>query len=159
MNRGPVPFALALSLGLAPGPAAALTCLPPTVERAFGAAHAAAEVYVPVIGRFTGFVPRAADDTLNGADRRYRARFAGHAMTAQGPGPRVAAEVAVTESCLGPWCPALTPEIPVLTFLQRDGAGYRFEVDACNGNLFPDPTDAQIEALQACLRTMACSGG
>ncbi len=152
-------LALAFCLGIAAQTAAALSCLPPTVERAFDTAHQAKETYVPVLGSFMGFAQRPEGETLNGLDRRFRAVFQGHFVTSRGLGGPVRAEVAMLELCLGPWCPAFAPDVPVLTFLHRDGTGYRFQVDACHSNYFADPTGAQIETLQNCLKTRACNKG
>lgn len=144
---------------LCAGTAAALTCLPPSVERAFSAAHAAPEIYLPVLGTFTGFARRSDSESLNGLDRRFRARFEGHVLTSSGSGRVLQAEVGVAELCLGPWCPAFPPDVPVLTFLERGTSGYRFRVDACHGNYFAEPSAEQVETLQDCLKTMDCGEG
>ncbi len=147
---------LALALCLAATPGAALTCLPPTVERAFTAAQAAREIYVPVLGIFTGFRQRREAQSVNGPDRRFTARFEGRYVTATGPGGALHADVAVTETCLGSWCPVFPPDVPVLTFLERTADGYRIEVDACHGNYFADPSPDQVKAMRTCLKSMAC---
>lgn len=145
-----------LAIAAAAQPALALTCLRPSVERAFLEARDATEAYVPVVGRFTGFPERPDDQTIDGPDRNVPAQFTGHTITGTGLGQPVDIPVALVETCLGSWCPAFAPDEQVVTFLRREGDGYELRVDACHGNYFPADADT-LGAMQACLREMDCT--
>jgi len=146
---------LVLSLFLA-SPAFALSCMRPSVEAAFMRVHEAAEIYVPVLGQFTGFEPRKDSKSPTPEDRVFTAHFSGSTFTSRGKGRALDIKVAVTETCLASWCPHLPANTEMLTFLRRDGDGYAIEINACGGNAFSDPTPDQIKSMRACLSKMTC---
>ncbi len=152
-------FLLAAALSFAASPLAALTCVPPSVEQAFYAADQAAEVYVPVVGVFSGFRQRPDAETINGANRRYTAGFTGRKITSRGRGAAFTVDVEITEQCLGSFCPIFVPDQKALTFLRRQGGTYSLQINACQGNYFTDPTPGQIETLRGCLRSRTCGPG
>ncbi len=153
----PAVFAAWLFALLAPGPAAALSCLAPDPERAFADANAAPDAYWIVVGHFSGGPgPRPEGDS---GDRRYQVTFRGHNVNRGGRADALALPVIVEERCIGPWCPSFRTNREVLTFLRLDPAGPAvLAVDACGSNLFYDPTPAQMQAIRHCF-AVGCTAG
>ncbi|MEL7114236.1 MAG: hypothetical protein AAGP08_01375 [Pseudomonadota bacterium] len=147
-------IAFVLALCLSAGQAVALSCKPPTVQEAFAFAHEAAEEYVPVLGRFEGTVPRS--EKAPKVDQRYQARFVGVGLTRRGVEIPIDVSVDVHEQCIASWCPSLPSDMELLTFLRRDGAQHFFDIDACWSSAFLQPTTAQVEQMQTCLKHLAC---
>ena len=144
-------IAAALSLALA-GPATALSCLQPDIVAAFSDAAAADEVYVIVQGQFSDGPGPRPGGTTGGEPRSYEAYFSGWTIFANGPEERMNAPVRIVETCTAEWCAELPMDTEVLTFLQRDPDGGKptLLLNACQGNLFTDPTEEHIEAITTC---------
>ncbi len=144
-------IAAALSLAVA-GPASGLSCLKPDIVAAFSDAAAADEVYVIVSGRFSDGPGPRDGGTTGGEPRSYEAFFSGWTIFANGPEERINEPVRVFETCTAEWCAELPMDTEVLTFLQRDPDGGKptLVLNACQGNLFPEPTEAMMEAITTC---------
>lgn len=146
-----------LLLTIVAQPAIALSCLQPTIEQAFLDARDAQEIYVPVLGRFEGFARRPEPKDNRPEDRSFTARFVGQAVTTRVIGPRIDVTVQVNENCIASWCPAVVPGVEMLTFLEKSGEDYIFNINACGGNAFANPTRETVNQLRTCLRDMDCA--
>ncbi len=138
---------------LSAGPAAALSCLQPDPVDAFSRANAATEVYVIVLGQFSGGPGPRPDDLSTPApeDRTYEMTFTGHTLDRNGPAEAVNRTVRVIERCAAAWCASVPTDTPVLTFLRIDaGPAPELDVGPCYPDFFANPTDTQIQAILDC---------
>lgn len=133
-------------------PVSALSCLPPDPVDAFSRANAAEEIYVVVIGTFTGGPGPRPDGTTTGKERSYIAKFSGHNINRNGPFERIDRDVIVQETCAADrWCAELQTGTEMLTFLQVQKSGPPIlTVGPCYGNVFPQPTKATRDTIRSC---------
>ncbi|MCK0168657.1 hypothetical protein MWU52_13945 [Jannaschia sp. S6380] len=117
-------LAVLLSTALA-SPAAALSCLRPSVQASYQAADAAEAQYVLSVGRLQLLPGETIPDTTgtDPNDRQgytVRTRFDGKLADAGGFGTDAAFPVTVEVECAGAWCGGV-PLDRVLLFLERRG--------------------------------------
>lgn len=139
--------------------AAALSCMRPDPVDAFARANAATEVYVIVLGQFSGGPgPRPEDPSNTQPENRvYDMTFTGHTLNRDGPAEPVNRTVRVVEQCVSAWCASVPTGQQVLTFLRVDaGADPLLEVGPCYPDFFTDPTTGQIDAIKDCFE-MGCT--
>ncbi|WP_172298591.1 hypothetical protein [Pseudoruegeria sp. HB172150] len=147
--RFTIPLAAACLAGTQ---AAALSCMAPDAMKAFSDASAAEEVYMIVLGTFSGGPGPRPDGTTNGDSREYEVTFEGHTVSQGGPTEPLSQTVHVVESCIGPWCAELQTDVETLTFLRVDSpeAVPVLAIDACYSNVFPQPTEETLEVIRDC---------
>lgn len=154
--RPAVAAALVLALVLA-GPAAALSCLRPDIDRMWTRAVSSDDTYTVVMGRFDFDAGHLPNPRGAGQNPTYLpARFAGLTLTQQGFVTSRPVPVTVELRCLGPWCGSLKPGETVVAFLRQTPRGRVVEIGPCGGMVWPDP-DAKIQRrLIACMNGAAC---
>lgn len=146
----------------AAGPAWALSCLAPSVAGAYRFAAESPADYAIAVGALSASGPSnppegavAIGGDINamagytqpaGFDGRF---FGGEAFNL----PRQV-NVTVEVSCVGPWCGSFQNVPYGLFFLRRDADGsYALEARACPGNVFHDPTDADLRQVVTCFQS------
>ena len=145
------------------GPALALSCLAPSVERSFARFDASEDTYVVVHGRLT--LDETALPKGMTVDRDpppltvVRAKLQGFSLTRQGFTLPFEQAVSLEVSCLGPWCGSAKNGEDALAFLRKDAEGYVLAVEPCGGALFETPKLEQLDQAKKCLRTGACKTG
>ncbi|TFL18384.1 hypothetical protein [Jannaschia formosa] len=133
-------------------PAAALSCLQPSVASSFGHAQESPLTYVLATGRMTPLpgtarpVPR---ESLQVSSVQ-RARLDGHLASLSGFDRPISVPVQVETYCAGPWCGGV-PEGEVLLFLEKRGDTYVLLEGPCPQFALTATPEALDEAL-ACLR-------
>lgn len=150
---------------LAAGPAAALSCLQPTVEGAYRVAQDSPADYVIGIGSLTAAGPSnppegavAVGGDINAMQGFTQpAVFNGSLFTGTGfntPGNfAVTAEV----TCVAAWCGSYSNASNALFFFRREASGaHILELGACPGFVFDSPTQAQRQAVIACYQNGGC---
>ncbi len=148
--RAPLAWLTALAIAAA-APASALSCLAADPVAAFSQANAAEEVYVVVLGTFSGGPGKRAKGFGNAKQRSYLAHFKGHSLNRNGPFEEIDQSVIVEETCAGMWCAEVNMGQEVLTFLKVQASGSPIlTVGPCYDNAFFKPTPAQIKAIQQC---------
>lgn len=172
---------LAALLALTPGVAAALSCMPHSVEAAFQQAQADDASFVIVRG-VLDFDARAlpkvdwdkqrATPELTLIDAELR----GMSLTPDGFSLPFDKPVTLAVACYGPWCASAQQGSEVLAFVQLGGAGGASDVVAggasdvvaggasdvvatnpCGGYLFATPTPKMIRRVKACFAGKACA--
>ena len=136
---------------VAAGPALALSCLPPDPATTFRRAEAAEERYVVVRGALALPGGALSPDGHSGAgDATAAGRIDGRALGADGrfTAP-FDAPVAVTATCIGPWCGAVGPVQDAVMFLERTAEGYALRVGPCGGETF-EATPEVLDTIAAC---------
>ena len=105
-------------------PAAALSCLAPSVATSFAAADASEAEYVMAVGRLALLpgqtIPEQPDDPNAREGYSVQARFEGRTATTEGFTQDVTGDVTVEVGCTGAWCGGV-PLDRVLVFLERRG--------------------------------------
>ncbi|MEX3316403.1 hypothetical protein [Sulfitobacter sp. PS-8MA] len=153
-----ITFALA---AFAPLPAAALSCLPHSVEATYQRADQAEESYVVVQGRLT-FDASALPDNGTGTQSppkltRVPAQISGMALSKGGFDVPFEQPLTLEVACYGPWCGSVE-EGDVLAFVERTPQdGYVLESNPCGGNLFTAPKPAMIDQVQSCFAGGPCT--
>jgi hypothetical protein len=82
------------------------------------------------------------------------ARFRGRTFPGDSP---VTLDVTLRSVCYANWCGALGTG-PVLVLAETTPTGLRVSLDPCGSAAFPDPADADLSRLRACLETQVCEG-
>ena len=152
---------LAGLLALAPMQVMALSCMPHSVEAAFGQAQAAQERYVIVQGQLdfslSKVVNKRGKHNPNPATLMLDAQLTGHSLSKNGFVRRFAKPVKLLLECYGPWCGQATPRRPVLAFVEL-GAKYDvIRTNPCSGFLFERPSQEMLEVVQGCFAGKACT--
>ncbi|UWQ18210.1 hypothetical protein [Jannaschia sp. M317] len=144
---------------LVAGPALALSCLAPTVQRSFAVAQDSPATYVLAVGMLTPLPGEAAPPDPTDPNQRQghvlRTRFEG--VLASGTGFNVYRlfDVAVEVGCLGPWCGGL-PRGETLLFLERRADGHVLTAGPCGQFAFAATPEVKTQAL-ACLQGGDCT--
>ena len=149
--------AVALAL-IAAGEAAALSCAPPDPVASFVQLSEVPEPYVVWLGQMAfdeGLLPEGIDNDPP-PPPPIPARFVGRGLTPEGFTNPVAAAVTLQPVCLGPWCGGAASGETVMAFVRMDGAVPLIEAGPCGGRIFPDPSEADIAAVTACIRGETC---
>jgi len=145
-------FVIVLSI-LLPLPALALSCAPFEPKDAFRAADDAMEVYHVVHGGLE-FDPAALPETgaREPSGTAVPGWVRGRMLTREGFTSYVSIPVTLRVQCIGPWCGHVMPGDDILMFIENSGEGYFLDVSPCGGMLFPEPSRADLDAMQSCLR-------
>lgn len=139
-----------MALGLASGPASALSCLRPTVAASTAQAVASDDTFRIVLGRFD-FAPLEPPVAGPPEETERRADFEGSGLTADGFTAETTGEVMLRFGCTGAWCGSLEPGALTLAYLVQEDGGWALDIGACPMWAFADPTDAQLETVRTCV--------
>ena len=151
---------LAAMLALSPVSAAALSCMPHSVEAAFGQAQAAQEQFVVVQGRLEidqkqtvkkrkKYDPKPATVVID-------AQLTGQALSQSGFSVPYAKPVRVVLECFGPWCGKVQSGGQVLAFVETSGRSRVISVNPCGGFLFHNPTKKMLSKIKQCFAGKRC---
>lgn len=139
-------------------PAAALSCLRPTVPSSFALAQQSPLTYVMAVGRLTpvpGHAEPVRRDPPMAIEETVRAEFQGRLATLSGFDRPVTLPVSVELVCAGPWC-ASVPRDEVLLFLEKRGDAYTLLEGPCPRFALAASPEAEAAAL-SCLRGGRCA--
>lgn len=149
-------FAAALPL-----PAAALSCLPHSLEGAYQRVAADEAEYIVVHGRLTfdaALLPEV--DMSRQAETPPRtavpARLEGMSMTRRGFEVPFEQALTLDVHCYGPWCGSAATGQDILAFVRRSEDGYVLETNPCGGDLFGTPAPEMLDKVQACFAGKTC---
>lgn len=153
---------LALALLLAvPGPAMALSCLAPSVERSWARFDAADDIYVVVHGRLTldeKQLPKGMTrDPEPPALTLVPAKLRGSSLTAAGFNLPFDQNLTLEVTCLGPWCGGARNGESVLAFVRKDSDGYALLASPCGGAIFERPRAEMLKQAKECLNGGTCT--
>jgi len=152
----------ALLIALTPVSAAALSCMPHSVEAAFSQAQADDASFVVVQGTLTfntrklpkvDFNNQAATPEMT----RIKARLKGKSLGLSGFKTPYNKPVTLAVACFGPWCASAERETSVLAFVELAPQGGVIATNPCGGYLFHNPTPQMIRSVAQCLKDGACS--
>lgn len=143
------------------GQAVALSCVPPDVAASFQAAAQSERVYVVVHGRLSydvALLPQPIENDINNMppETRIPARLTGKSLAKAGFVNAFDAPVTLNIQCWGPWCGGIDPDVPVLLFVEKTGAGFVMATEPCGQFAFHNPTPQQLKTLSFCMRGAAC---
>ena len=145
------------------GPALALSCLAPSVERSYAQSDAATEHYLVVEGRLT-LNARQLPKSGSGTGARnpppmtiVPSKILGKSMSTAGFVVPFDQDVALEVACFGPWCGTVRNGDQVLAFVRRDGGEYALSITPCGGDAFVNPTPGQLKAVLECHRGGDCT--
>ncbi|MBL4629138.1 MAG: hypothetical protein JKY00_14100 [Roseicyclus sp.] len=168
------PLSLSLSLSLAAalaaalvaaGPASALSCLAPSVASTYGYAADSPANYVVAVGSLQatgpsnppqGAVAQGGDINMM-AGYTQVAQFSGMAFTGEAFTSPLTTRIVADVTCVAAWCGSYADEANALFFFRRDGDGtHVLEINACPGNVFSNPTPAQLQQVTQCYNSGDC---
>ena len=147
---------------LAPIQAAALSCMPWTLDHAFQFADQSDARFIAVLGELsfdTNDLPVV--DWQNQHDvppeTRFSARFDGRHLARQALSDvDIVTDVTVVLTCAGPWCGGLKPGTH-LAFLERSEGALLLHVGACRSFAFGEPGDDMVQRVRQCLGGADCA--
>lgn len=145
------------------GPALALSCLVPSVERSYAEADAAAERYLVVEGRLTlnaRQLPKSGSGTGTRKPpemTRISSNILGKSMSSAGFVVPFDQDVVLEVACFGPWCGSVRNGDQVLAFVRRDGGEYLLSITPCGGDVFVNPKPSQLKTALDCHRGADCT--
>jgi hypothetical protein len=146
---------------LVPWPAFALSCLPPSVERSYAQAAAAAEDYVVVHGRLTldmDMLPRSRLSDQQPPEMTWiNGALVGKSLSQSGFKVPFDHKITLEVACLGPWCGSAQNGEDILAFVRKDGADYALEINPCGGNVSGAPKRKMLKTVATCMREGVCS--
>jgi len=151
---------LAFVLALVPMQANALSCLRPTVERAFEWANEIPEQVIIVTGRviFNSRDWPKRDKSMNAKpDVPVPARVDGKALSRKGFTTPFRRKITLMSVCYGPWCGFTQSGQDQLLFLKKTEAGYVQDVDPCGSSMLANPTQDQLNTVVACMNGAPCT--
>lgn len=142
------------------GQAAALSCLPASVQRTYTEAAAAPEAYVVLLGTLVfdeSKLPETSHDPMKLPESaQIPARMAGKVLTNKGFAGSVAVDLTLDVQCLASWCGGETSGLTYLAFLRKQADDYILVSEPCRFFTFANPTREQIEAVEACHAGQPC---
>ena len=154
-------LAIICLLSLTAGPALALSCVQPTIESSYLDHAEAAEQYILVFGRLINKRNVVHGPKIQGStgahSENFTATFVGQQATRAGFDRPMEIMVAVSTTCAGAWCGAISTDLPMIAFLQVTPYGHRLIEGPCGGNIFYTPTRAEEKSALRCLRGGVCN--
>lgn len=160
MRRRPAALLLALAAVL-PGPAAALSCLPPDPVRLYTAARDSEDAFRIVHGRIIVeepiLLPEPVDPPGDAEPAETDVRITGVSLSEGGFIHPFTAPVTLSLGCLGPWC-AAPPRLDetVLMAVEIVEGGHRLSLGPCPSNALPTNA-AGLERVVECHRWGRCA--
>lgn len=149
---------LALCMTLVPVQAAALSCVPQSVERSFQQASAAEESYLIVTGTLIfdeTKLPKR--DVAEPQGVSIPAHLEGAALGLRERKTAFDRKITLNVRCLASWCGNPASGQPVLAFLEKKGGSYELLSGPCGGYLIQNPKPAQLRKAERCLLGGACT--
>lgn len=150
---------------VAAGPAMALSCLAPSVAGTYRFAADSPENYVIAVGGINATGPSnppegavaLGGDINNMQGYTLPARFDGMIFTGSGFTQPWNQQIAVEVTCTIAWCGSYSDQADALFFFRQEANGaYTLEENACPGNVFPNPTGAQLRQVSQCYQGGNC---
>lgn len=157
-----ISFVLAL---IAAGPASALSCAQASVAGTYGYAADSPADYVVAVGSLnaTGLSNPPQGAVALGGDINQMvgytqpAHFNGMAFTGEAFTSPLNTPIIADVTCTVAWCGSYSNEAYGLFFFRRDANGtHVLEIHACPGNVFPNPTPAQLQQVTSCYANNNC---
>jgi len=153
-------LAIICLLSLTAGPALALSCLRPTIEGSYLDHAEAEESYILVFGKLINKRDVVHGPKIQGGigarSENFTATFIGQQATRAGFDRPLEITVAVSTTCAGAWCGAISTDLPMITFLQVTPYGHRLIQGPCGEDIFYNPTKAEEKSALRCLRGGVC---
>lgn len=143
------------------GPALALSCMPPDVNRMWTEAAKSDASYVVATGTLSFDASRLPktdwdDQAATPALTQIPARFKGKGLTRGGFTSSMQMRVVMDVQCFGPWCAGVSPDTLYLLFLRKDADGYHAVFDPCGGLAMGSPPAELQKHLTACMNGADC---
>jgi hypothetical protein len=152
---------LAALIACAPVAAAALSCMPHSVEAAFQEAQADQTRFVIVRGRLEFDVRKL--PRVNYMNQRatpdltlVAAKLTGASLSDAGFITPYSKPVTLAVSCYGPWCASVQQGSEVLAFVALGTGGNMIATNPCGGYLFGTPTPKMIRTVKSCFAGKTC---
>ena len=144
---------------LAPVQAAALSCVPHSVEAAYQQAAQSEDTFVIALGVLSFDPALMPVVDLNRQDEteprtEIPALLRGRLLTQATGSVEIPLTLAVL--CYGPWCAQAQDGAETLAFLKETPAGYELETNPCGGFMFQEPPAEMIRKVEECYRGAAC---
>lgn len=139
----------------------ALSCMPPDAARTFQYASESEALYMAIWGELE-FEPITLPDMGVTSDPAYVppsavAVFTGKALSQSGFVDIEPREIIVQPSCVGSWCGNLTPNEPVLAYVEiADDQTLTLNAGPCYSWHMPNPTPAMISVVETCIQGGPC---
>ena len=145
---------------IAPFPALALSCMPPSIEATFERAQTSTDAYVVVHGRLVvdkRKMPRSHPTTQDAPEMtRIPATIIGRSLSDRGFKVPFEREITLEVACFGPWCGGIASGADVLAFIRRDDRGYALGITPCGGDVFVTPQAAMLKKVGQCFKQGQC---
>lgn len=142
------------------GPAVALSCAQPILERTYARAAASDRAYLVVRGRVFGAgavaLPKRRSDGGPATPSEGIVNLQGEALSASGFNAPFRQAITLRMSCIAGWCGGRPPTTPIVAFLERTPKGYVLEMDACRSWVHSGDDMGQLRRLLACHRNGTC---
>lgn len=141
------------------GQAAALSCMPPSVEMMFKHAHEAKEIYIPVFGRFEAAPVKQPKLPRGDLPKGYQVQgsFEGKWVSKTGFGSPISTPVTINVTCVAHWCGGVPGNDETLAVLERRGTELILHQHACPSTAFANPSKEQLRSFRRCLRGGVCN--
>ncbi|MCO4847012.1 MAG: hypothetical protein KC448_03460 [Yoonia sp.] len=143
----------AIALTVIAGQATALSCVRPDAVRTFERVSEDSDSYYLLYGTLDFDATKQPKGVVN-EERNPApivAQFAGFALNKGGFTTPYASTVTLQPVCYGPWCGSVTPDVQSLFFAKVDGDAVIIEANPCGGQIFPDPSQALLDTMTACM--------
>ena len=154
------PLFLAASLALIAGQANALSCMRPDPISTFNRVAAAPESYYVLYGtlRFDAdALPPSFVDQLGADPEPIDAFFRGKGLTRNGFTSDYISPALLQVDCVLNYCGSAQSDIEALYFVRADNDPVVMTADPCGAMIFPEPTQAVLDQLTACMQGNGCS--
>jgi hypothetical protein len=153
---------LAAVVACTPVAAAALSCMPHSVQAAFQQAQESEAKFLVVRGRLefdARKLPKTnrKDQRATPEQTRIAARLKGTSLSAKGFSTPYNQDVTLSVACFGPWCASAQRGTEVLAFVELGAQGNVISINPCGGYLFGTPTPKMIRAVKTCFAGGACT--
>lgn len=145
-------FAYAAMIALIAGQASALSCMRPDPVSAYQQAADAQGVYYVLYGAldFDAIeLPKGVENNPR-APAPISAMFHGNGLSPEGFNLRFDQPVTVQPICAGPWCGQVAPHTAAIVFVQALDDHLLLEVGPCGGQVFEQPSQADLDAMVQC---------
>ena len=135
--------------------------MPPDPVRTFAEVSKVETPYYILYGTLefnTRKLPRAVDQEAQAIPTPdpVDARFDGAGLTLEGFTTEFAGDVVLQPTCAGPWCGQAQAGVPSLMFGAVNGDTITIVADACSTWIFPEPSQAQLDAMTDCINGRSC---
>ncbi len=144
----------------APVSALALSCVSPSVERTYEHAQKSSEMYVVVQGKLVfneRNLPHEKSTSKSPPKMtKISATLMGQSLSKAGFSVPFERNVILNVACFGPWCGSAESGMDVLAFLKKGKGGYSLEINPCGGEVFANPSAANLKKVESCFRRGHC---